>query len=56
MRKRDCSFLVRMSGEEFSDLEDQVNNSGLTREDYVRKVLSGDGIHRKPEVKKNAEA
>ena len=40
-RKRKHEFLIRMDEEEFNKLNDAVEKSGYSREQYVRSILFG---------------
>lgn len=56
MRRRSCAFLVRMNDNELNSLSLNVKKSGLSREEYVRRVLFGDDYKKKPEVKAREKA
>lgn len=42
MRKRGCSVILRLTEEELSRLDAQVERSGVTRQAYLRHLVSGD--------------
>lgn len=39
MRKRSNAFLVRMNSDEIEMLANRVKGSGLSREEYIRRIL-----------------
>ena len=50
LRSRDNSFLIRLTDEELNDLEIKVSRSGMTRERFIRKVLSDCRVFDAPPV------
>lgn len=49
MRKRNVSFIFRMTEKEAQELDRKVKESGLSREAFIRAVLSGYALHEKPD-------
>ena len=39
VRNRDCSFVLRLTKEEMANLMNQVGQTNLSREDYVRALI-----------------
>ena len=48
VRKRDCSFLVRLTEEEMTKLMKQVERTGLTRENYIRALIENSPLRERP--------
>lgn len=48
VRKRNCSFLIRLTEEEMAKLMKQVNKTGLTRENYIRALIDNSPIRERP--------
>ena len=42
MRKRSNAFLVRMNSDEIEMLANRVKGSGLSREEYIRRILKNE--------------
>lgn len=45
MRKRKIGFLVRLTDDELKKLDGKVKKAGMSREHYVRKVLSDSRVY-----------
>lgn len=50
MKKRNNAFLIRLNDEEFADLNDKVQKSKLSREEFVRRTLAQKKIVEMPPV------
>lgn len=48
MRKRNHVIPVRLNTKELHFLEEQVEKSGLSREEFLRSLLMGGEVHAKP--------
>ena len=48
MRKRNHVIPVRLNARELRELEEQVEKSGLSREEFMRSLILGAQIHAKP--------
>lgn len=48
MRKRNHVIPVRLNAKELRYLEEQVDKSGLSREEYLRTLILGAEVHAKP--------
>ena len=50
MRKRNTGFVIRFTDDELRALDKKVQKSGMTREHYVRKIISGSRVYEAPPV------
>ena len=48
MRKRNLVVPVRLNAKELRFLDEQVQRSGLSREEYLRSLIVGAEVHAKP--------
>ena len=48
MRKRNHVIPVRLNARELRELEEQVEKSGLSREEFMRSLILGAQVHAKP--------
>ena len=48
MRKRNHVIPVRLNAKELRELEEQVEKSGLSREEFMRSLILGAQVHAKP--------
>ena len=48
MRKRNHVILVRLNAREVRELNEQVERSGLSREEFMRSLILGAQVHAKP--------
>lgn len=50
MRKRHAGFVIRLTEDELKTLDKKVHKSGLTREKYMRKIISDSRVYEAPPV------
>ena len=50
LRKRHAGFVVRLTEDELKALDRKVQKSGMTREHFVRKIISGNRVYDAPPV------
>lgn len=49
MRKRNNSYLFRLTKKEAQDFNKKVKKSGLSRESFIRAMIAGYQLHEKPD-------
>lgn len=48
--KRKCSFMLRLSEDEFASLTAKARKAGCSREEYCRRILKGSVVREAPSV------